>query len=50
MSSNQSECRCGRSPTGYCNGYHKMSNEDYRKHCANEQLKEQAVKPELLKG
>ena len=43
------KCGCGRSQTGYCTGLHKMTNEEYKKHCSEQQLKEQ-VKPELLKG
>ena len=45
----QVKCGCGRSPTGYCTGLHKMTNEEYKKHLSDKQLKEQ-VKPELLKG
>ena len=25
------KCRCGRSPTGYCTGYHELSDEDWAK-------------------
>lgn len=49
MSDNKHKCGCGRSPTGYCTGLHKMTNEQYQKHCSQQQLKEQ-TKPELLKG
>ena len=45
--SDRKECRCGRSPDGYCDGYHKMCNEEYKKFCAEQALKEQA-KPQLL--
>lgn len=24
------KCGCGRSPTGFCEGYHKMTNEQYQ--------------------
>ena len=26
---NMSECRCGRSPTGFCKGWHGLSKEEY---------------------
>lgn len=49
MNEGQHKCGCGRSPTGYCTGLHKMTNEQYKKFNEQQQLKEQ-VKPELLKG
>jgi len=49
MNEHSVKCACGRSPTGYCNGMHTMTNEQYKNFCANQQLKEQ-VKPEFLKG
>lgn len=33
------KCGCGRSPTGFCEGYHKMTNEEYKA-----KLQEQSVK------
>ena len=29
--SNLSKCECGRSPTGNCMGWHKLSEIDYKK-------------------
>lgn len=49
MSEGQHKCGCGRSPTGFCTGLHKMTNEQYKKFAEQQQLKEN-VKPELLKG
>jgi len=42
-------CRCGRSPTGYCVGFHSMTNEQYKAHLEFQQkaLNEQ-TKPQLL--
>jgi hypothetical protein len=44
-----SSCACGRSPTGYCMGYHSMTNEQYQKYLEAQQnsLNEQ-VKPQFL--
>ena len=25
----QKQCGCGRSPTGFCNGWHNLTNEQY---------------------
>ena len=26
---NQNKCQCGRSPTGFCQGWHNLSEKDY---------------------
>ena len=46
---NQAKCGCGRSPTGYCTGLHKMTNEQYKDHL-QKQLKElnEQTKPQFL--
>ena len=31
MSNNVNACGCGRSPTGKCNGWHVLSEEEYQK-------------------
>lgn len=43
-------CVCGRSPTGFCIGFHNMTNEAFQKYLTEKQkaLNEQA-KPQLLK-
>lgn len=45
------ECKCGRSASGFCDGLHKMTNEQYQKHLDEQKksLTEQA-KPQLLQG
>lgn len=45
----QIKCGCGRSPTGYCNGSHSMTNEQYKAFLEKQQksLNEQ-TKPQLL--
>lgn len=30
MTTEAKKCGCGRSPTGLCEGYHKMTNEEYQ--------------------
>jgi CDGSH-type Zn-finger protein len=44
-----SQCRCGRSPTGTCNGMHSMTNEQYQKYL-QEQMKSlnEQTKPQFL--
>lgn len=46
---NQTQCRCGRSPTGVCTGLHSMTNEQYQKYL-QEQLKtlNEQTKPQFL--
>ena len=41
MSKNVNSCGCGRSPTGKCNGWHILSEEEYQKKLAlyNKKLK-----------
>jgi CDGSH-type Zn-finger protein len=46
----QVQCRCGRSPTGFCNGMHGMSNLDYEKFCAQQEALKEQTKPQLLHG
>ena len=50
MLSDQQQCKCGRSPSGFCTGLHNMTNEQYQKHL-QEQLKSlnEQAKPQLLK-
>jgi len=48
----QKPCVCGRSPTGFCNGFHNMTNERYQRYVADKEallksLNEQA-KPQFL--
>ncbi len=37
MTPNENKCGCGRSPTGKCNGWHILSEIDYRKKLAEYQ-------------
>lgn len=43
------KCGCGRSPTRFCTGLHKMTNEEYQNYLKEQLLKEQSEnKPQLL--
>jgi CDGSH-type Zn-finger protein len=36
------KCGCGRSPNGYCIGWHNLTEDDFKQKLAEHQLKEQA--------
>lgn len=38
--SDKNICGCGRSPTGKCNGWHNLTEEDYKKKLAELKKKE----------
>ena len=40
------DCGCGRSPTGKCIGWHKLSEEEYQEKLADLELAEEATDEE----
>lgn len=44
----QYPCSCGRSPTGYCVGFHAMTNEQYKAYLEQQKSLNEQTKPQLL--
>ena len=42
MKTSEIRCGCGRSPTGYCIGWHGLSEEEYQKRLAEQQADQAA--------
>lgn len=43
-------CGCGRSPTGKCIGWHKLTEDEYRVKLAQYEAKQQEKKDDVSKG
>lgn len=43
-------CGCGRSPTGKCIGWHKLTEDEYRVKLAQYEDKQQEKKDDVSKG
>ena len=46
---NKNECGCGRSPTGFCIGWHNLSETDYKAKLAIYEERQKNKKQQLIK-